>query len=218
MISSSQEAVPASAPITAAPITAAPAPEYSGAAHTALNPSTELLALELPRLRVVVRPMRQADMRALEWHGGSDLRHFYEAQWVAHSEGTVAALIADLNGFPIGQAAIHWHGKPTHPQIPDIQSLRVFAAFRGLGIGTLLLQASENLVRARGYERVSLAVGLENPKARRLYERLEYSATGEPYNDIWYYTNAQGQSVRVEEMVVDLVKTLTHEGVNTSQP
>lgn len=205
MISSPGEATSAS--ISTAPSTT---PEYSGAVSISEihSDATELLALELPRLRVVVRPMIATDKRALEWHGGPDLRGFYEAQWGAHSEGKVSALIADFNGFPIGQSAIHWHGKPTHPQIPDIQSLRVFAAFRGLGIGSLLLEASEDLVRTRGYGQVSLAVGLENPKARRLYERLEYSTIGEPYNDIWFYTNTQGQSVRMEELVIDLVKTL----------
>jgi GNAT superfamily N-acetyltransferase len=77
-----------------------------------------------------------------------------------------------------------------------------------LGVGSLLLQASENLVRSRGFAQVSLAVGLENPGARRLYERLGYLAIGDPYNDIWHYTDARGQTVRNEEMVIDLVKTL----------
>jgi ribosomal protein S18 acetylase RimI-like enzyme len=72
----------------------------------------------------------------------------------------------------------------------------------------LLLQASEALVTVRGYSQISLSVGVENPNARRLYERVGYAATGDAYNDVWNYEDAQGRLVRVEEMVVDLVKTL----------
>jgi len=193
-----------------AAIDSPPVPHTSGAALAGHDTSADapFLALELPRLTVVARLMREGDAPLLEWHGGPDLRRFYETQWVAQSEGRVTAVIADLNSFPIGQSAIHWHGKPTHPHLPDIQSLRVFAAFRGLGIGTLLLQASENIVRERGFAQVSLSVSLANPKAQRLYERLGYVVTGEPYNDIWHYEDARGETVRKEEMVVDLVKTL----------
>ncbi|MDQ3813050.1 MAG: GNAT family N-acetyltransferase [Armatimonadota bacterium] len=167
-----------------------------------------LLTFNLARSQVVVRPLEWADVRALEWHGGPDLRAFYEDQWVQHSSGLIYVLVADFNRFPIGQLAIHWQGKPTHPAIPDVQSLRVFAAFQGLGIGTRLLQVSEKIVAEHGLRHVSLAVALHNEAARRLYERLHYRMIGEPYVDTWEYTDAQGQLVRIQETVVDMVKSL----------
>ncbi|MBV9471078.1 MAG: GNAT family N-acetyltransferase, partial [Abitibacteriaceae bacterium] len=162
----------------------------------------------LAHAQVVVRRLQEQDVRLLEWHGGPDLRSFYEWQWDQHCIGALCTLVADFNGYPIGQGSIHWQGKPTHPHIPDIQSLRVMDAFRGLGIGSQLLRASERLVLAQGFSKLSLAVGIENPAARRLYERLGYRLAGEPYNDIWHYINAQGERVQIEELVVDLVKVL----------
>lgn len=167
-----------------------------------------LLVFDLPHRTACVRRLREADNRALEWQGGADLRAFYEEQWQAHRAGDICVLVADFNGFPIGQAAIHWRGKPTHPHIPDLQSLRVFPAFQGMQVGSRLLEASEQMVAARGFAQVSLAVGIENPRARALYERLGYYAIGQPYDDEWHYTDARGQIQRVIEHVLDLVKQL----------
>lgn len=160
-----------------------------------------------------LRDLAPADERLLEWHGGPDLRSFYQRQTQAHQAGEIHVLIAagpheGETDFPIGQAAIHWHGKPTHPQIPDIQSLRVHPHFRGAGIGSRLVEACEEYSRQRGHERISLSVALDNPRARRLYERLGYSVAGPNYCDVWFYTDAQGQNVRVEETVLDMIKEL----------
>jgi hypothetical protein len=95
------------------------------------NDQTPVLTFDLPVQRVVIRRVQQADLRALEWHGGPDRRSFYEEQWSQHCRGAVCVLVADLRQFPIGHAAIHWHGKPTHPTIPDLQSVRVAPGFRG---------------------------------------------------------------------------------------
>ncbi len=171
-------------------------------------PPEALLVFDLPPRAARIRLLREADNRALEWQGGADLRAFYDEQWRLHRAGDICVLIADLNDFPIGQAAIHWRGKPTHPHLPDLQSLRVFPAFQGMGIGSRLIEATEQSVAARGFSQVSLAVGVENPRARVLYERLGFYAIGQPYDDEWQYTDAQGRQCRVVERVVDLVKTL----------
>lgn len=165
-------------------------------------------AFDLPTHRVTLRPLQFEDVRRLEWHGGDELRGWYEACAQAHQDGALHFLIADFNAFPVGQILIHWAGKPTHPHIPDLQSLRVFPAFQGMGIGSKLLEAAEKIVAQQGFAQVSLAVGLENPKARKLYERLGYHAIGEPYDDEWQSTNARGEVVTFCEHVIDLVKTL----------
>lgn len=160
-----------------------------------------------------LRDLTPADTRALEWHGGQDLRSFYEAQTEAHQAGAIHVIVAagefqNQYDFPIGQAAIHWNGKPTHSEIPDIQSVRVHPEFRGLGIGSRLLAACEEYSAAQGHKRISLSVALDNRAARRLYERLGYHVVGPPYSDVWYYTDAAGQSVRMEETVLDMIKEL----------
>lgn len=160
------------------------------------------------RARVGFRILREDDAPALEWHGGENLRGWYREQWQRHARGEIAVVVADFNGFPIGQGAIHWHGKPTHPQIPDIQSLRVFAAFRSFGVGSRLLQACENAVRERGFPHVSLAVAIENTRAQKLYERCGYHPSGATYDDQWHYIDARGVVVHNVEHVQDLIKIL----------
>lgn len=164
-------------------------------------------------LIVRIRTFTPSDERALEWHGGIDRRSFYQAQTAAHQAGDITVLIAagDFQGkenFPLGQAAIHWSGKPTHPELPDIQSLRVHPSLRGKGIGSLLLEACEKIVAERNYKKVSLSVALDNPGAKRLYERRGYRVFGAPYNDVWFYVDAAGKTVRMEETVLDLIKPL----------
>ena len=162
---------------------------------------------------IEIRSLQEKDGLALEWHGGTNLRGFYQEQWRAHQAGEIHVIIAASDGaqdenFPVGQAAIHWNGKPTHPQIPDIQSVRVRADFRGQGLGSRLLSECEKLITARGHAQVSLSVALDNNAARRLYERLGYNVVGAPYCDVWFYADAAGKSVRVEETVRDMVKNL----------
>jgi len=178
-----------------------PAADNPGAGET-------ILAFELPHATVHVRALRESDNLALEWHGAADLRSFYEAQWWAHSSGEACVLVADLNGFPIGQAAIYWQGKPSHPEFPDLQSLRVHRIFQGQGIGTRLLEAAAIVVRARGLRHLSLSVGADNRGARRLYERLGYRVSSEPYEAGWQYVNAAGATVSVTEVVLDMIKEL----------
>jgi ribosomal protein S18 acetylase RimI-like enzyme len=165
--------------------------------------------LGLAHAEVSIRALQQRDLRPLEWHGGPDLREFYTALGRAHEAQEIHVLVAEFNAFPIGLANIHWPGKPTHPNVPDVQSLRVHPIFRGLQIGSRLLETCELLVSARGFERIGLSVGLSNSKARKLYERHSYRVDGTPYCDVWYYTDVRGQSVRVEEHVLDMVKGLS---------
>lgn len=166
-----------------------------------------------PRV-LLIRDLHRSDVSCLEWHGGADLRLWYQAQWKNHEAGRVHVLVADFNDFPVGQVAVHWHGKPTHPLVPDLQSLRVFGAFRGLGIGSLLLDCAEQLVAQSGHAQVSLAVGTENPRARALYERRGYRVFGEAYDDEWTYQNARGETCSACETVFDMVKNLSVENLS----
>jgi ribosomal protein S18 acetylase RimI-like enzyme len=165
-----------------------------------------LLAFDLPQATVRVRGLRESDTRLLEWHGGADLRSFYERQWWAHNSNEAFVLVADFNGFPIGQAAIYWVGKPMHPHLPDLQSLRVHPIFQGQGIGSRLLEAGAMVVQARGLPHLSLSVGVHNHRARQLYGRCGYHVSSEPYEDSWQYQNAKGETVVVTELVLDMLK------------
>jgi ribosomal protein S18 acetylase RimI-like enzyme len=182
------------------------APALTSASHHDL-PSV-VMRFDLPRPGVVIRALQQEDNLKLEWQGGADLRNFYQRQWMAHEIGEAFVLIADFNGFPIGQAAIYWEGKPAHPGIPDLQSLRVHPIFQGQGIGTQLLEAGALVVKQRGFSQIGLSVNPDNLRAHHLYERCGYRVMCAPYQDHWQYTDATGQTIVVSEIILDMVKEL----------
>lgn len=58
-----------------------------------------------------------------------------------------------------------------------VSSISVSAESRGLGVGTKLMNAAEELAREMGKNLMSLDVAGHNKDARRLYERLGYRVT-----------------------------------------
>ncbi|GAA2756375.1 GNAT family N-acetyltransferase [Actinopolymorpha rutila] len=78
-------------------------------------------------------------------------------------------------GVPVAKGAINWDEKP---EAGVIWTLSVRAELRSIGIGTVLIQASEDRIRARGLSRAEIGVEENNPRARALYERLGYVAYG----------------------------------------
>ena len=58
-----------------------------------------------------------------------------------------------------------------------VETLAVDPEFRGLGIGTALMQAAEAKARTMGKRTMSLGVITENHGAIRLYQRLGYTTT-----------------------------------------
>lgn len=192
-----------------APVVAPVSTSHSSLPATLAQDSGQVIShFNLPRPGVIIRALQKEDGLKLEWQGGPDLRNFYERQWTAHEMGEAFVLIADFNGFPIGQAALWWEGKPAHPGIPDLQSLRVHPIFQGQGIGTQLLDAGAQVVKQRGFKQIGLSVNPDNLRAHHLYERCGYRVMSEPYEDQWQYTNAAGETVVVTEVILDMVKDL----------
>ena len=167
-----------------------------------------LHAWKMPPFEVQVRPLRALDVPHLEWHGGADWRCFYEQTSALHYAGDVLYLVADINGFPAAQIILYWRGKDAHPHIPDIQSFRVHPMLRGQGVGSELLRVAERVAQQYGRTQVSLSVALDNPKARRLYERCGYRVVGESYETGWETVDARGEPLRFRETILDMVKEL----------
>jgi ribosomal protein S18 acetylase RimI-like enzyme len=56
-----------------------------------------------------------------------------------------------------------------------LDHLEVLGQFQRRGIGTMLIGAGEETARQLGHRRLALGVAVDNPGARRLYERLGYA-------------------------------------------
>src|SRR5579863_9970020 len=131
------------------------------------------------RLVVSFRPAEPADLPKLEWHGEySHFRRVFRNTFEEQRAGRRLMLLADVNGYPIGQIFIQlesaddwWQGGKR----AYLYSLRVMDVFRGQGIGTALIREAERLLSDRDYDSISIAVAKDNPRARQLYERLGYA-------------------------------------------
>jgi len=152
-------------------------------------------------LECTIRPVRADDLPRLEWFGTyAHFRRLEEANYRDVEAGSKLWLVAEANGFLVGHLKINMRVEDPLCGNPRgyIFALRVFEPFQGLAIGTVLVRAAESMLRARGFRYVSIAVGKDNPRARRLYERLGYSVYREEIGR-WQYVDLDGRLHRMEE-------------------
>lgn len=123
-----------------------------------------------------------------------------ERLFARQDRGESLYLTAWLGGAPVGQ------GEVVFASPRELRSLHVAAAHRGRGIGTALIRAAEQASREAG--ELIVGVGLDNPDARRLYERLGYRVTGEISTTTYRYVDADGEH-DVTETDERLVKRLS---------
>lgn len=147
-------------------------------------------------LEVVIRTTREEDLQGLEWFGmftahRALIREAFERQ----GRGEVVMLVAEVNGFPAGQVWVDLVRKAVL-SVGYVWALRVLPVFQGQGIGTRLLAAAEEAIRARGLAAAEIGVEKDNPGARRLYERVGYRVAYELYEE-YEYTTPEGVPMRV---------------------
>jgi GNAT superfamily N-acetyltransferase len=95
------------------------------------------------------------------------------------------------------------------PGVPGLDHLEVLGPLWGQGIGTALIRAAEDTARQLGHERIALGVGLGNPKARRLYERLGDVDWGHgTVEGTWVEHPDDGPPVTLSEVCDMLIKRL----------
>lgn len=154
--------------------------------------------------RVIIRSARAEDLPKLEWFGAfAHFRQLYQRTWRDHQAGRRLMLVADLNGFPVGQVWVDVI--PT--DYAYLYALRVMEPLQGTGIGTRLIASAEALARGHSYRQIQLAVEKTNTRARRLYERLGYRIFSQRV-DVWSYTDQHGETHWVQEDVYGMRKML----------
>ncbi len=144
-------------------------------------------------------------------------RQKHDQRWQEQEKGNAVYLIAHQQSQPVGHAFLKWHGA-TDPHVvehrnvscPDMEDIFVLGEWRNHGIGTTLIGMAESLVIAQGFQHIGLSVGIENPAARRLYERLGYQDVGfGEYMEQGTYLDEQGNLHVWEERCVYLIKQLS---------
>jgi GNAT superfamily N-acetyltransferase len=103
-------------------------------------------------------------------------REHLRARWELHSRGEALFLLARRDGAIVGHTMLLRQSKYPAVQTAynpaEINALHAYT--QGQGIGTAIVAAAEEIARRWGRKHIGLAVGLDNPNARRLYERLGY--------------------------------------------
>lgn len=121
-----------------------------------------------------------------------DSQYSYRNALIAEVDGTPAAAIvsydgADLHTLREGSLRVI---RRYHPDIlitddetdPDeyyLDSLAVLPTYRGIGIGTKLIEEAIARARSKGHTRIGLLVDYANPDAERLYRQLGFRRIGD---------------------------------------
>ena len=139
-------------------------------------------------LEVGIRQCARHDLPQLEWFGlYTEHRQLIKDAFRRQQAGEVVMLLADLDGFPVGQAWLDLSAQ-AGDSVGVIWAVRVFPLLRNHGIGTRLMVAAERLLFEKGYQWSELTVDKHEPRARRLYERLGYRSMGSTEGLLRYTT------------------------------
>ncbi len=153
---------------------------------------------------IVVRAAYHEDLSKLEWFGAyAHFRDLYQRTWRDHLANRRLMMVADLNGFPVGQV---WVDVTPHTYA-YLYALRVMEPFQSLGIGSALIETAQIIARAKNYRVIQLAVERSNTGARRLYERHGFRIFTQRI-DHWSYTDHHGNIQWVQEDVYGMEKHL----------
>jgi ribosomal protein S18 acetylase RimI-like enzyme len=124
---------------------------------------------------------------------------FVRAMWGLQERRESVLVVAWSDGVPAGSAQLDLRTDPF-----EVKNLHVDERARGQGIGTALMAEVERLAAPAS----RLAVGVDNPRARALYERLGYRSTGQESTTTYEYVDAHGVRRTATETDVLLVKDL----------
>ena len=142
--------------------------------------------------------------------------HSHAMRHALQVDGTGDYVVAWRDREPVAHLLLRWTG-PTDAFLRDrgvldpyIEGLAVRPDMQSKGIGTAMIGEAERRACERGMTRVTLAVGVENTGARRLYERLGYVASGlDAFEATWTTVDAAGRERMERETVTCMVKRLS---------
>lgn len=140
------------------------------------------------RMDPVVRRCTNGDLAALEAGeppGAGIARYFLREQ----AAGNIVFAAAWRNLHLLGTVVLDFRSDDA----PELKHLYVHEAFRGAGTGTAMCWWIETQAARRGFGKLYLGVGVDNPGARRLYQRLGFSFTGRTTTTTYQYVDQDGR-------------------------
>jgi len=153
-------------------------------------------------IALTIRDLTPEDLPSCTWSGSATHLASIAGALERASRGEVDYLaIFPPSGLPVALGGIDY---TKTPGAGTLWQLAVDGALQSCGIGTILIHAAEQRIRARGLHRAELGMEECNPRARALYERLGYIAYGrEPAS--WDEESPDG-TIRPYETVCTLMR------------
>ncbi|MDX6240061.1 MAG: hypothetical protein QOG10_4881 [Kribbellaceae bacterium] len=154
---------------------------------------------------LTVRDLTEEDLPACGWYGtATDLAYVAEAIERARRGEVDYLAVCPPSGLPVAVGGADYT-KP--PGAATIWQLSVQMAMRSYGIGTILMTALEQRIRARGLRWAELGVDDNDSRPRALYERLGYVVSGSEIGS-WDQDAVDGSVTRYETPITLMRKEL----------
>ena len=165
---------------------------------------------------IEVRRLESGDLDAFQatmpsWNG-----HEYPDRLRHQDRGHALQLVAWESEVAVGRAMVVFPGHPEwsasafREGCPELRDVGVAEDWQRRGIGGRLIAAGEDAVRAAGFDRIGLGVGLDDgyEAARGLYERMGYTFAHGPFIQAALLEDDDGVGFPVAGVCVYLVKDL----------
>jgi ribosomal protein S18 acetylase RimI-like enzyme len=139
--------------------------------------------------QLVIDDLRASEVAGLTWSGNPAHLRSVAAALDRAAQGLEDYLVVRAPaGDPVAKMRVDYTSEDDTGVFSQLATLD---QLQGLGIATMLIGAAEQRVRARGLAFAALGVEDDNARARRLYERLGYHASGRlPAS--WEYEDEEG--------------------------
>lgn len=145
------------------------------------------------------------DLSSISWSGNALHIRSVETELHRVSTGEVEYLaLRAPGGEPVAKGEIDY---VEYRDAGKLSALATHPHLQGLGLWTRLIAAAEGRIVRRGMHRAILSVGVENRRARALYERLGY-AFWQRGNESWEVRDEHDKTHRFEAEVDVLCKDL----------
>ena len=126
--------------------------------------------------QLAVGDLRADEVAELGWSGGPAHLRSVAAALQRAAQGLEDYLVVRApGGEPVAKMRIDYASEACTGVFSQLATM---GPLQGLGIATMLIGAGEQRVRARGLGFLALGVEDNNPRARRLYQRLGYQPAG----------------------------------------
>ena len=155
-------------------------------------------------LPLTVRDLTADDLSSLGWRG-TELASRVEALERARRGEIDYLAVCPPSGVPVATGGVDFT-KP--PGAATLWQLSVDEALRSCGIGTILIHALEQRIRAHGLRWAELGVDDNSSRPRALCERLGYVVTGKEVGS-WNVDAPDGSVSRYETTITLMRKELS---------